>query len=139
MLFGSTVCSATAWAGEILSIETFSTADRPVIGVSDNRLRTASITNYAIDGLKRFEAHLSEGLSNDPEVAKSAALRRIQAMDDADMAPAEHSAIGLAKAVQYGIDRHPAIVFNGRAVVYGLTNLTEAVVHYRRWQKAQAR
>ena len=36
--------------------------------------------------------------------------------------------------MQYGVDRYPAIVFNGEAVVYGLTDLSNALDHYRTWQ-----
>ena len=55
------------------------------------------------------------------------------------MAPAKDAALGLAKAVQYGVDHYPAIVFNGTAVVYGVTDLVEAVQRYDTWHEAQAR
>ena len=55
------------------------------------------------------------------------------------MAPAKNAAFGLAKAVQYGVDRYPAIVFEGRAVVYGVTDLVEALNRYEAWQREQTR
>ena len=55
------------------------------------------------------------------------------------MAPAKNAAIGLAKAVQYGIDRYPAIVFDGRVVVYGVTDLVEALDRYKAWRWEPAR
>ena len=51
----------------------------------------------------------------------------------------KHAALGLARAVQYGVDRYPAIVFNATAVVYGVTGLVEAVQRYDAWRGAQAR
>ncbi|MCP4040978.1 MAG: DUF1525 domain-containing protein, partial [Gammaproteobacteria bacterium] len=39
-----------------------------------------------------------------------------------------------AKAMQYGVDRIPAIVFDGKVVVYGMTNLKAALDHYRTWR-----
>lgn len=138
-LFGPLAFSAPAWAGVALIIEVFSTSEQPVVGAEHERLRTATITTYAVDGLERFESELSEGLPADPDTAKAAALRRIQRLDDARMAPAKDAAFGLAKAVQYGVDRYPAIVFDGRAVVYGVTDLVKALDRYEAWQREHAR
>lgn len=136
-LFGPLAFSAPARAGEALIIEVFSTSEQPVVGAEHERLRTATITTYAVDGLVRFESGLSEGLPADPDTAKAEALHRIQHLDDARMAPAKNAAIGLAKAVQYGVDRYPAIIFDGRAVVYGVTDLVEALDRYEAWQREQ--
>ena len=92
-----------------------------------------------VDGLERFESRLSEGLPADTKAARAEALRRVQQLDDTRMAPAKNAAIGLAKAVQYGVDRYPAIVFDGRAVIYGVTDLVEALDRYDAWQREQAR
>jgi len=138
-LFGPLVFSAPVWAADALVIEFFTTGGQPVVATEHERLRTATITTYAVDGLERFESGLSEGLPADPDAAKAEALRRIQLLDDARMAPAKNAAFGLAKAVQYGVDRYPAIVFDGRAVVYGLRDLVEAFDRYEAWQREQTR
>lgn len=138
-LVGPLAFSAPAWAGDVLVIEVFTTSERSIIGAGHHRLRTATITTYAVDGLERFESGLSEGLPADPEAAKAEALRRIQRLDDARMAPAKNAAFGLAKAVQYGVDRYPAIVFDGDAAVYGVTDLVEAVDRFETWQREQTR
>lgn len=137
-LFGPLVFSTPVWAGEALSIEVFTTSERSVIGADQERLRTVTVTVYAVDGLERFESGLSEGLPADPETAKTEALRRIRHLDDTGMAPAKNAAIGLGKAVQYGVNRYPAIVFDGRAVVYGVTDLGDAVARYAAWREAQS-
>lgn len=139
MLFGPLAFGVPAWAGDALVIEVFTTSDQPVVGAEHERLRTAAITTYAVDGLERFESGLSEGLPADPDAARAEALRRIQHLDDARMVPAKNAAYGLAKAVQYGVDRYPAIVFDGRAVVYGVKDLVEALNHYEAWQREQIR
>jgi integrating conjugative element protein (TIGR03757 family) len=46
----------------------------------------------------------------------------------------QRAAIGLTKALQYGIDRFPAMVFDGQCVVYGVTDLGQALRQYHRWQ-----
>ena len=50
----------------------------------------------------------------------------------------EHSATSLSKALHYGVEKYPAIVFDGELVVYGLTDLTLALTQYRRWQSGEA-
>lgn len=134
-LVGPLAFSVPVWSGDVLVIEIFTTSERSIIGAEHDRLRTATITTYAVDGLERFESGLSEGLPGGPEVAKAEALRRIQRLDDARMVPAKNAAFGLAKAVQYGVDRYPAIVFDGDVVVYGVTDLVEAVDRFEAWQR----
>jgi integrating conjugative element protein (TIGR03757 family) len=138
-LFGPLVFSAPVWAADALVIEVFTTGEQPVVAAGHGRLRASTITTFSVDSLERFESGLSEGLPADPEAAKAEALRRIQRLDDARMAPAKNAAFGLAKAVQYGVDRHPAIVFDGRAVIYGVTDLVEALDRFKAWQREQTR
>ena len=80
----------------------------------------------------------SQGLSADPDKAKRLVLRKLQQLSKATRSQLEHSAKSLAKAVQYGIEKYPAIVFDGELVVYGLTDLSAALMHYRHWQAGEA-
>lgn len=89
---------------------------------------------YELDGIQRIEAKLSRDLTADPEQSKRVVLQRFQQLHDDDRAQMQHAAMGLAKAVQYGVDRYPAIVFDGQVVVYGLTDLEVALQHYRAWR-----
>lgn len=138
-LFAPFLLSGAVLAAEPLRIEVFNTSGFPIRGKDDGRLQGVTVTTYAIDGLERFESGLSEGLPQDRAAAKAEALRRVQQLDDTRIAPAKNAAIGLAKAVQYGVDRYPAIVFDERAVVYGVTDLVEALDRYEAWQREQAR
>ena len=139
MLFGPLLFSAALQAGEPLTLEVFTTAEFPISGHEDRRLLGATVTVYAVDGLEQFESALSQDLPADAEAAKAEALRRVGEVSDVRMAPAKDAAIGLAKAVQYGIDRYPAIVFNETAVVYGLTDVGDALERYEAWREAQLR
>jgi integrating conjugative element protein (TIGR03757 family) len=42
-------------------------------------------------------------------------------------------------ALHYGVDRIPAIVIDGTAVVYGVTDLVDAVQRYDAWRTAPSR
>lgn len=137
-LFGPLLLSGVLQAGERLSLEVFTSGEFPVGGQDDRRLQGASVTVYAVDGLEQFDLALSQNLPTDADAAKAEALRRIGELDDARIAPAKDAAIGLAKAVQYGVDRYPAIVVNGTAVVYGVTDLVVAVARYEVWREARS-
>ena len=99
-LFGPLVFSAPVWAGDVLSVEVFTESKRPVNGANHKRLRAATVTTYAVDGLQRFESRLSEGLPTYAEAAKVEAIERFQQLDSARMAPPKNAAFGLVKAVR---------------------------------------
>ena len=95
-------------------------------------------TVYLIDRIYKLQEELSIDLPADPESAKSLALQRFQRMDTQLSGELENAAKGLVQAMQYGIDRYPAIVFDGQAVVYGLTDIPAATQLYQRWQAESA-
>lgn len=138
-LFGPLLFSAVLQAGEPLTLEVFTTAELPISGHEDRGLLGATVTVYALDGLEQLESALSQDLPADEEAAKAEALRRVGKLSHVRMGPAKDAAIGLVKAVQYGLDRYPAVVFNGTTVVYGVTDVGDAVDRYEAWREAQLR
>ena len=122
---------------QALSVEVFTTADREVQWELEAETKAADrnidLQVYALDGIQRFETQLSSNLPTDPDHSKQIALQRIQQLDEQTMAAVQNAAVGIAKAMQYGVDRYPAIVFDGEAVVYGLTDLRIALNHYQVW------
>ena len=123
---------------QALSVEVFTTADREVQWELEAETKAADqnidLQVYELDGIQQFETQLSSNLPTDPDQSKQIALQRIQQLDEQTMAAVQNAAVGLAKAMQYGVDRYPAIVFDGEAVVYGLTDLSSALDHYRTWR-----
>ena len=119
-------------------VEVFTIADFPVTRDSNPSRLSSGVIDfhiYELDGIQHIERKLSKGLTADPDRSKQIALQRIQQLDEQTMAAVQNAAVGLAKAMQYGIDRYPAIVFDGKAVVYGLTDLNSALDHYRTWRE----
>ncbi|HID50133.1 MAG TPA: TIGR03757 family integrating conjugative element protein, partial [Chromatiales bacterium] len=100
---------------------------------ASNKLRGLDITVYEIDGIESIERYLSTDMPADPARSKQIALRRFQAMDERTRTRMKQSAVGLAKAMQYRVDRYPAIVFDGQAVVYGVTDVQSAFSYYQAW------
>ena len=123
---------------QALSVEVFTTADREVQWELEAETKAADrsidFQVYKLDGIQQFETQLSSNLPTDPDHSKQIALQRIQQLDEQTMAVVQNAAVGLAKAMQYGVDRYPAIVFDGESVVYGLTDLSSALDHYRTWR-----
>ena len=97
------------------------------------------VSLYNLDAAKALSRDLSQGLPANPEAAKTIMLERLhgqgsQALNQRYLAAYQ----GLIKSLNYGLDRYPAIVFNqGQAVVYGVTDLQEALAVYQRWSAAQ--
>lgn len=126
--------SAPAIAGEAApAIEVFTDSKFQVFSVSDNT------TVYVMDRINQLQQALSEDLPSDSENAKRLVLSRFQRMDAQLSSELENAARGLVQAMRYGIDRYPAIVFDGDAVVYGVTDVTAAIQIYQRWQTGGVR
>lgn len=92
-----------------------------------------SVHVYPIDGLARLEADLSDGLLPEPRAAEAQALERIAQLPASRLNAVRLSAVALTKAAHYGIDRYPAIVFDGKAAIYGVTAIEDALQIYRTW------
>ncbi len=122
------------------SIEIFTTIDQPISAIDTfvEKHPEIDVRIHKLDAIKQLEGKLSQGLSADPDKAKRLVLRKLQQLSKATRSQLEHSARSLAKAVQYGIEKYPAIVFDGELVVYGLTDLSAALMHYRHWQAGEA-
>jgi len=61
-------------------------------------------------------------------------MQRFQGMNSQLSSEMEIAAKGLVQALQYGIDRYPAIVFDGEVVVYGVTDVNAATRIHKQWQ-----
>ena len=119
-------------------IEVFTADKHPLIDTdargAGSNVRERKITVYKIDGIQSVERVLSLNLPVEPQQAKQIALHRIQSMDEQTRSSMHAAATALAKAMQVGLDRYPAVVFDGKAVVYGVTDLAVAREQYRAWQ-----
>jgi integrating conjugative element protein (TIGR03757 family) len=119
-------------------IEVFTSAQYPIVKTDTKRagsdLQGQEAIVYEIDSIHFVERDLSLNLPVEPQQSKQIALQRIQNLDEQTRSRMQLAAQGLAKAMQYGVDRYPAIVFDGQVVVYGVTDLQAALAHYQAWQ-----
>jgi integrating conjugative element protein (TIGR03757 family) len=135
---GSVAHAAQNAVGRPSLIEVFDTADSRTNGEVTLQLQTDCqgivLQRYELNWIQLVEAELSYDLKADSEQSKRLVLQRIQALGHQTRTRMQRSAVSLAKAMQYGIDRFPAIVFDGQAVVYGVTDLSVALAQYQVWQ-----
>lgn len=87
-----------------------------------------------MDSIDNLQQALAKDLPADSKKASQLVLARFQSMDAQLSRQLENAARGLVQAMQYGIDRYPAIVFDGSAVVYGVTDVNAAIQHYQQWR-----
>lgn len=93
-----------------------------------------SATVYDLAAPRRLEAELSVGLPRDPAAAEALARARIAAAADALRA----AYTGPTQALRYRLTKIPAVVFDrGAAVVYGVTDVAEAIRLFQRWKEAR--
>jgi integrating conjugative element protein (TIGR03757 family) len=128
-----------AWAASEAAmpvrIEVFNAGDLPIqLPTSDGVPLPTPIEVYEIDAIARLESALSKGLPADRDGAQRLVRKRLGQVDRSRLDQVRRSATGLLNAAEYGIDRYPAVVFDGEAVVYGVTDIGEALRHYRMWK-----
>ena len=120
-------------------VEMFTTTERPIADIGANgsgrNRQGLDVLVVEIDGIQAVEHNLSLNLSADPKRSKQVALQRLQQMDEEARTRLKLTAMGLTKTMRYGVDRTPAVVFDGKTVVYGVTDLTVALEHYQAWQR----
>lgn len=122
-------------ADENIFVEIFTTSTIPISrSLKTNQQGAVSVERYLIDDVGRFETTLSRGLPQHTADAKPMVLARIDKLGKGQIERVRHAALGLSKAMQYGVDRYPAIVFDHGWVIYGLTDLSLAFSHYQAWR-----
>jgi integrating conjugative element protein (TIGR03757 family) len=113
-----------------VKVEVFTNA-----GIALANVSTATV--YQLDALQRLEAELSQGLPADEAQAQRIAQQRMQRMGAVLQQRVANASQGLMLAREYGIERVPAVVIDGKAIVYGVADVAAAVAAYRPSQGAR--
>ena len=127
------LCAPTEAGPADLKIEVFTDSRQQVVS------SVVDTTVYVMDSIDNLQQALAKDLPADSKKSRQLVLARFQSMDVQLSRQLENAARGLAQAMQYGIDRYPAIVFDGSAVVYGVTDVNVAIQHYQQWRTGHAR
>ena len=100
-------------------IEVFTLSTVPVTNV-----RGATV--HFLDSVALLEQQLSANLPTDPQQARTLAAQRMAALGPQLRLRVVSGAAGLARAAQLGVSQVPAVVFDARSVVYGITDVDVA-------------
>ncbi|WP_077731987.1 TIGR03757 family integrating conjugative element protein [Methylocaldum sp. 14B] len=120
------------------TMEVFTDSRFPVTGLEDIRQRSgARVTIHDLGAPAGLEETLSGGLPNTEAEALQVVRQRFSASFGELRQRFLQAYQGHTQAMTYGIDRYPAVVFDGRAVLYGVTDLVDALARYHRWKEVQ--
>ncbi|WP_052808397.1 TIGR03757 family integrating conjugative element protein [Methyloterricola oryzae] len=129
---GQNVAAATAELPARMTVIT--DAKHPLQGLDVVRTRTGiDVQVYDLSAPVSIDAELAAGLPKELEAAAQVARSRLA--DPQFQARLRSAYQGHLRALQFQITRYPAVLFDhGAAVVYGVTDLPEALSVYLRWK-----
>jgi integrating conjugative element protein (TIGR03757 family) len=95
-----------------------------------------TIKHYLIDSGRGFEAKISKGLSANKQKAMQQIKQRFAKHKTQWVSDAKRAWQGAINAQSLNIEKVPAITFDkGKTLIYGVTNLSEALKIYKRETK----
>jgi integrating conjugative element protein (TIGR03757 family) len=122
--FTSTRLGAPDWTPQ--QVEVFATSAM-YVGHADR----AAV--YRVDGRKQLMAELNQGgLPPEPGRAMAIVRQRIKALGPEFDRRLQAALTAVEKTMVYGVQRLPAVIFDGRRVVYGVADVEQAAEIVRR-------
>lgn len=107
-----------------------------VLVSADGTLLDIQVLN--LDAVTDIEQRLGNGLPSSPEQARIVVDQRIAQIGRSQLdAELRAAYLPVGTMMAYGLDRYPAIIFDQQAVIYGVTDLAEAIDRYRQWREDQ--
>lgn len=122
---------ASTSAMAIETTEVFRLANQP------DFVNSAGVTLYIVDAMNIYTQRLSVGLPPNKAVAAQMATQRLKALTPQDKQMMHIASTARVRAAEYQITKTPAIVFDGKAVLYGLNDVEQARAVYRAWRAQQ--
>ena len=123
----------------IHSILAITNNDYPYSNTAIAKASASSLKLLNLDSAHNLEAQLSQNLPTNKALAEAKVKQHIATIGEAQFSQQLRAAYEpMIAAMRYGIDRYPAVIFDGgKAVVYGVTDLRAALNHYAHWLAAQ--
>ena len=91
---------------------------------------------FNLDAVDRIEQRLGKNLPADEDKALALMKQRIAGVGQSQLNQELREAYqALILSMQYGLDRYPAVIFDQKVIVYGVTDLYAATKRYRHWLK----
>jgi len=124
--------ASSLWPDSVIVI----TSDQYLVSTPDTlKSYIPQITLLNLDSISQVESRLSQGLPVNEKLAMAEFHRRVEDIGKARLESELRSAYkAVGAAMAYSLDRYPAIIFDEKVVVYGLTDLSQALEKYRQWR-----
>ncbi len=134
-----------AWADAALwpkSVIAVTSNQRPFSNINGISINTGDVQRNIqvlnLDAVTNIEQHLSDGLPVDPMQARTMVDQRITQIGRSQLdAELRTAYLPLGMMMAYALDRYPVIIFDQQAVIYGVTDLAQAMNRYRQWVEDQ--
>lgn len=94
-------------------------------------------TIYWMDGIARMGDELSKGLPKTQKEAMAYMAEKRPAIEQKYRPHIANAGRGITLGMKYGIEKIPAIVINQESVIYGLTDVNEAIAHFQKVKQVQ--
>jgi len=116
---------------EVISSDLF-----PITGIQDLQGQGYLVNVYNLDDGKRLVTQIGSNLPHNQEAAKKVLQQWFKKIGNRQVKVQFKKAYqAVTISTQYGLTRYPAVVFNhGESVVYGETNIVQALRHYQQWK-----
>ncbi|RDH88080.1 MAG: TIGR03757 family integrating conjugative element protein [endosymbiont of Seepiophila jonesi] len=117
-------------------IEAFTNSRYPITNATKINV---PIQIHDLDAPARLEEKLSASLSSDPKQAKTVAPKHLETLGADRLAEMVNQAYeGTTQAINHELVKIPAVVFdNGTSVIYGITDIDDAVARYQAWRQSE--
>ncbi|BFM18945.1 hypothetical protein R50073_51280 (plasmid) [Maricurvus nonylphenolicus] len=127
----SVQAASSLWPESVLVV----TSDKyPVATPNTFKSYIPKITLLNLDSVSHIESRLSKGLPVNEDLATAEFHRRVESIGRSRIESELRSAYqAVGTAMAHDLDRYPAIIFDEELVVYGLTDLSQALDKYRQW------
>jgi len=124
--------SSSLWPESVLVV----TSDKyPVVTPDAFKSYIPKVTLLNLDSVSQIENRLSKGLAANEKLATAEFHRRVEAIGKAQLESDLRNAYqAVGAAMTYRLERYPVVIFDEKAVVYGLTDLSQALEKYRQWR-----
>lgn len=94
---------------------------------------------YDLDAVDQFESDISKILPGDESRAKLAFEEYLNRIGrEAFEKDSVQAYQGIMAVIRYELKKYPAIIFDGESVIYGVTDLDDALNRYSAWKARQA-
>ncbi len=119
-----------------LTLEVITDQPDHIRSVTQLKQQGITVTIHDLTAAERMEQQLAQGLTGTSEQVRAQLNRRFEKLGRKTVeAQLKQAFQAVIQAVQYQVDRHPAIIINqGEAVIYGVTDLGDALRRYRQWR-----